>query len=230
MCSNWQDDIRKQLLELADSNYREFSARLLPTVDNIIGVRLTELRRLAKEIAKEDWRMYLKTSKDEYFEELMLKGMVIGYAKGDLEELLDYVSEFVCKINSWSVCDSFCSSLKFTKKNKRAVWDFLKTYLNSEREYELRFAVVMLLDYYIEKDYIDRVLIELDKIDSEAYYVKMAVAWAISTCYIKFPERTLIYLNDNRLDDFTYNKAIQKIVESRRIDLESKIRMKELKR
>jgi 3-methyladenine DNA glycosylase AlkD len=222
--------IREQIFELADEDYKNFQSKLCPGIDNIIGVRLPLLRKLAKEIAKGNWREYIKTSKSEYYEEVMLQGMVIGYIKSDIDEVLSYVTDFVPKIDNWAICDSFCIGLKFTKTNMERVWDYIGQYLSSKQEFEMRFGIVMLLNFYIEEEYIDKVLILLDKAKHEGYYVKMAVAWAISICYIKFPEETMKYLNNNTLDDFTYNKALQKITESLRIDKETKILIRSMKR
>ena len=210
--------IREQLFVLAEEEYRIFTSRLLPGTKNILGVRLPVLRKIAKEIAKEDWRNFLKDRTNEYFEETMLQGMVIGYGKASIEEILGYVTDFVPKIDNWSVCDSFCNGLKITKKNKEKVWEFLKPYFSSNKEFHVRFGVVMLLHYYIDDEYIDRVLDTLDKIKHEGYYAKMAVAWAVSACYIKMPEPTLAFLRNNHLDDFTYNKSLQKITESLKIE------------
>ncbi|MDC2867431.1 DNA alkylation repair protein [Bacillus sp. BP-3] len=222
--------IRKQIFELIDTDYQKFSAALIPTINNVLGVRLPELRKIAKKIAKGDWHTYLETAKDEYFEEIMLQGMVIGYVKTDIEELLVYVASFVPKIDNWSVCDSFCIGLKSTKENKERVWEFLQPYLSSKKEYEIRFGVVMLLDFYIETEYIERVLNLLDRVKHEGFYAKMAVAWAVSICYVKLPDLTIEYLRNNMLDDFTYNKALQKITESNRVDKETKSIIRSMKR
>lgn len=222
--------IKQQLLELAEPDYQKFAAALVPNVSGMLGVRLPLLRKLAKDIAKGDWRSYLAATDSEYFEEIMLQGMVIGSAKADLQELLTYVELFVPKIDSWSICDSFCAGLKFTNRHKEQVWQFLQPYLKSNKEFELRFGIVMLLDFYIVEEYIERVLGLFDEVNHEGYYVKMALAWAISICYIKFPELTLDYLQKSKLDDFTYNKALQKIIESRRVDQEAKELMRKMKR
>ncbi|GIN87095.1 hypothetical protein J6TS2_34810 [Heyndrickxia sporothermodurans] len=222
--------IRKQIFELIDTDYQKFSAALIPTINNVLGVRLPDLRKIAKNIVKGDWRAYLETAKDEYFEEVMLQGMVIGYVKTDIEELLSYVASFVPKIDNWSVCDSFCTGLKSTKENKERVWEFLQPYLSSNKEYEVRFGVVMLLDFYIETEYIERVLNLLDRVKHEGFYAKMAVAWAVSICYVKLPDSTMEYLRNNTLDDFTYNKALQKITESNRVDKETKSLIRSMKR
>ncbi|HWR40530.1 MAG TPA: DNA alkylation repair protein [Patescibacteria group bacterium] len=222
--------IKQQLMELAEEKYRVFSSGLLPNINNVLGVQLPLLRKIAKKITKTDWREYLKTAADDTFEEIMLQGMVIGYVECSVEERLSYIQGFVPKINNWSVCDSFCTGLKFTKENMEQVWAFLQPYVRSDQEFGMRFAIVMLLFYYIDEDHIRSVLEILDSIRYEGYYVKMAVAWAVSTCYVKLPAQTLPYLKNNHLDAFTYNKALQKITESLCVDKDTKIRIRAMKR
>ncbi|MEY8002005.1 DNA alkylation repair protein [Clostridium sp. Mt-5] len=222
--------IRDQIFELADEKYKEFHTKLSPTDSNIVGVRMPVLRKIAKEIARGDWREYLKTAENEYYEEIMIQGMVIGYIKVDVEERLKLIEKFVPKIDGWGICDSFCNGLKFIKSNRERVWNFIQPYLRSNHEFYIRFGVVVLLDFYIDEVYVNSVLDALDKIKYDGYYVKMAVAWALSTCYIKFPENTMAYLKNNSLDDFTYNKSLQKITESLRIDNKTKLVIKNMKR
>ena len=106
----------------------------------------------------------------------------------------------------------------------------MKPYIKTKKKFELRFEVVTILDFYIVPEYIEQILIELDKIKHDGYYVKMAIAWAISICYIKFPKETKRYLENNTLDDFTYNKAIQKIIESYRVSEEDKQALRKMKK
>ncbi|WP_099203859.1 DNA alkylation repair protein [Scatolibacter rhodanostii] len=225
-----QKKIKQELEALAEEKYRSFSSALLPGTKHILGVRLPLLRKLSKKLAQSDWQAYLLTAQNDSFEEIMLQGMVIGCINCSVEERLLLVQKFIPKIDNWSVCDSFCAGLKFTKKSQAQVWDFLKPYLKSDQEFQIRFAVVMLLFYYIDKPHIHAVLTHFDEIHHEGYYAKMAVAWAISICYIQFPEYTLDYLKHNRLDDFTYNKALQKITESLKIDYETKKKIRAMKR
>ena len=107
---------------------------------------------------------------------------------------------------------------------------FIKIYLASKQEYELRFAVVCLLDFFVNETYIEQVLDVLVQVHHDGYYVKMAVAWAISVCYVKFPEKTEKILEENLLDDFTHNKSIQKIRESYRVTKENKERLQKMRR
>lgn len=222
--------IRLQLEELAEENYRRFSAKLLPGIPNILGVRLPTLRKIAKQIAQENGLAYFQTASTESFEETMLQGMVIGYLKCSMEERFIQIARFVPKIDNWSVCDSFCAGLKYTKNEPQKMWDFLQPYFRSSAPYDIRFAVVMLIFYYINEEYLDEIFQRLDQIRHENYYVKMAVAWALSICYIRFPKPTLDYLNRSRTDDFTYNKALQKITESLKVLPNEKAYIKSLKR
>lgn len=224
--------IRAELLSLSEPDYKRFSASLIPNIDpnKILGVRFQKLRKIAQSLAKDDFQAYLNNASDDTFEEIMLQGMVIGCIKGTPAQILPLVKNFIPKIDNWSVCDSFCTSLKLAKSYPDEIWEFLAAYLTSDREYEIRFAVVMLLHYYITESYLNRVLSELDLIHKDTYYVKMAVAWAVSMCYIKFPHRVMPYLQSNHLDDFTYNKALQKIVESRQINADTKSIIRAMKR
>lgn len=225
-----EKEIREALFLLADEEYQKFHSSLCPGTNNIIGIRVPVLRNVAREIVKGDWRNYLKTAQNDYYEEIMLQGMVIGLAKMELQERLEYIKNFVPKIDNWAVCDVTCAGLKFTKKHMKEMWDFLQSYINSKKEFEIRFGVVMLLDFYITEEYIEKVLAILNNIHHEGYYVKMAVAWAISICYIKFPKETLRLLQNNDMDTFTYNKALQKVIESYRVTKEDKEIIRKMKR
>jgi len=222
--------IRKRFVELADPKYRQFQSGLMPGIDNILGVRLPDIRKVAKELAKGDWRSYIAIAQQDYHEEIMLQGLVIGYAKADVEEILHYVAEFIPKINNWGICDSFCSNLKITKGQLPRVWQFLQPYLNSSAEFEIRFAVVMLLFYYLNDEFMDRVLVSLNKVNLDGYYVRMAVAWAVSICFVRYPEKTMVYLRENNWDDFTFNKALQKISESFCVEKDTKVLIRKMKR
>ena len=113
----YKEKIRQNLEQLAEGEYQKFSATLLPGVENVLGVRIPKLRKLAQEVAADDWQGYLADPDETYMESLMLQGMVMGYAKAEWEIVCPYIENFVPKINSWSVCDCCCSSFKILKKN-----------------------------------------------------------------------------------------------------------------
>lgn len=223
-------ETRDRLEEMAEAGYAAFSSALVPGAQAMLGVRLPLLRKLAAEIARGDWRAYLAEGEDRYFEETMLRGMIIGRARGPLSEMLSLAADFVPRIDNWSVCDSFCAGFAHAKRCPEAVWDFLLPYLRDERTYYARFGAVMLLDHFVDRAHLERVLALLDAIRARDYYASMAVAWAVSVCYVKFPQRTRDYLHNCRLDDATYNRAIQKIVESRRVDGADKAGLRAMKR
>lgn len=156
--------------------------------------------------------------------------MLIGLEKGDLETIKKHIEEFIPKIDNWAVCDVFCGGLKITKKNKPEIWEFISKYLKSDKEFEVRFGVVMILSYYIDEEYLKRDFEIFNAIKLDKYYVQMAVAWAISVALVKFYEETVEYLKMADLDDFTYNKGIQKAIESYRITDEQKDILRKMKR
>ncbi len=219
-------DIKQDLLKMQDEKYKNFHSGLCPGVNNIIGIRIPVLRDYAKKIKGQ---VDISSISNDYYEEVMLKGMLIG-----LEKKLDFekISNFIPLINNWAVCDTFCTGLKQIKNNKEKMWDFIQNYINSKKEFEVRFAVVTILDFYIDEQYIDRVLELLKTVKHEGYYAKMAVAWAYSFCFIKFFEKTkneFESFDKNNIDKFIYNKSIQKSIESYRLTNEQKNILKSMK-
>lgn len=224
-------DILTLLKNEADENYRLFSEKLTPRAKNILGIRIPRLRKIAKDIVKNhDWRFFLNNAQNSYFEEDMLFGMVIGYANMPLTERLSYLQKFIPQINNWAVCDCCCSTFKFAQLYPKEIWNFISTYINSPNEYENRFAIVMMLNFFINEEYISLVLQSFEKVKHNGYYAKMALAWAISVAMVKFEAQTLAFLKNCTLNDWVFNKSIQKICESYRISPELKSYLKRLKR
>ena len=225
-----REKIRQELEKIAEENYRIFTAKLIPNIDNLLGVRLPKLRKIAKKIVQLDYEYYLAMDNHLYFEEVMLQGMIIGEIKLPWTERSRYVKQFISKIDNWSVCDSFCCGLKFEVSEKELVWQFLQPYFASDKPYDIRFAVVMLLFYFVDDEYAQKAFTLFDQIKNDDYYVKMAVAWAISIYFRELPTLTMSYLQKNQLDDWIYNKALQKITESLKVDSSTKIIIRSMKR
>jgi len=210
-------EVRERLLSMAEPGYRDFSIGLLPGVENLLGVRIPALRRLARGLAREDWRGLLEHPMPEpYFEETMLRGFLIAYGDMPLDERFARIGDFVPEINNWSVCDSFCASLKQARKHPEAFFDFVLPYCGGELEYYARFGVVMLLNHFIDEAHIDRVLETLVGVRQPDYYARMAVAWAIAECAARFPERTLPWFEQAHIDPDTRRKAERKMRESKK--------------
>lgn len=224
------EKLRKQLFQLQDLKYQKFHSNLCPGVSNIIGVRTPDIRKIVKKLLKEDFITYITTPDKKYYEEIMIEGLLIAESKISFIEKVKYLDEFIPKINCWAITDICAASFKLKKDELNLLWNYLKKYENSKQEYELRFMIVMWMDHYLIDDYIDEVLRKIDSIHSSYYYVNMAIAWLISVSYIKYPDITLKYLKNSNLDDWTYNKAIQKIIESNRVSKEEKEKFRKMKR
>lgn len=227
------EDIRKELKVLSEPDYAKFNKKLCPdTKKEVLGIRIPKLRILAKQILKdEDWRIFIEKADINCFEETILKGLVIAYSKIDLKEKLQLVEEFIPNMDSWAITDTFCPTLKIKQKELEEVWNFILPYTKSEKEFEARFSIIMMLDYYITEEYVDKVIKTIDMIKNDAYYVQMAKAWVIAEIGIKFQPKAMKYLKgNNHLDKFTYNKALQKMIESYRISDETKIVLKSMKK
>jgi len=225
-----QEEIRERLVKMAEKDYKEFSAGLIPGVKNMLGIRLPLLRKLAKELSGEDWKEYLSWTEFIYFEETMLQGMILGYVKAPLEEVLDAAGRFIPRIDNWSVNDSFCTTFRYAEKFPKETWDFLMQYRESRKEFEVRVVAVMLMSHYLLPQYIESVLEVLGSLEVQEYYASMAVAWAYATAWAKFPEETKGYLTKHPIDKKTYRRTLQKGIESRRITEEDKQWMREERR
>lgn len=218
--------LREELFENQDLKYKEFHSKLIPTVnpDEIIGVRVPVLRKIGKRLAKENQDFPV-----EYYEEKMIKGFVIGYKKyDDIYDFLEALSDFVPIIDNWAVCDCVCASLKLTEKNRTALWEFLMQYKNAS-EYEVRFMIVMLMDYYLTDEYIDEVIDIFKSIKRDEYYINMAIAWALSAAFVKYEDKIIPLFESRELPPWIHNKSIQKTRESFRVDKETKDYLKTLK-
>lgn len=231
---NRSQEILEELQQLSDPAYREFHSRLVPGETDLLGVRVPVLRRYAKELyAKADRQadVLLQEIGDSCYEEIMLQGMIIGLQKNvPKETLFAQIEAFVPKIRNWGICDTFCAGLKEVRKYREETWEFLQKYLQSDQEFEIRFGVVMLLDHYLEEAYLPKLFAVAGRIHHEGYYVKMAVAWLLSICFVKYYEETCRFMEHAALDDVTYNKALQKARESLRISKEQKEQLQAMKR
>ena len=220
-----------QVIKLLEDNketkYCEFSKKLTPTNDKIYGVRVPFLRSIAKQIAKENYKEFL-TYKKNSFEEKQLHGFVLGYAKIDYLDFVIELEKFSRIIDNWAVCDTACATFKIINKHKDEFLLEIKKYLLGS-DFQIRLALVLLLDYYIEDKYMNYIFTVCDSIYNDNYYVKMATAWLLSVCFVKFPKQTEEYLSQAKLDKFTFNKTIQKITESYRVCESDKEKLKKMK-
>lgn len=230
--NNWNSNDYREfinyLFSIRDIKYRDFHSSL--NVGNeVIGIRTPDIKKMAKEISKGNYTEFLSLIENNYYEEITLYGFIICNIK-DLDVSKGYLDMFKYKINNWASCDLFCSSYKIVKKNKDYYYNYIKGNIGSDNMWVRRLCFVLLLDYYVEEEYLGDIFCLCDKYNTSDYYVNMAVAWLISICWNKYRDITLKYILNNSLDDFTFNKTISKIRDSYRVSKEDKVYLNSLKR
>lgn len=185
------DQIRQRLTALAEPRYQAFAASLIPGEHRILGVRLPALRKLAKDVARQYREAIInEPSPPQSMEESMLRGMLIGYAATDIpcKQRLEELAHFVPNITNWSICDSCCATYKFAREQREQVWAFLQPYLQSEKEFEARFALVMLVQHFVqEKAWAKRTIDILPTLPCAGYYAEMAAAWLLCEIHLLHP-------------------------------------------
>lgn len=223
--------ITEGLFALQDEQYRAFHARLIPTIpmEQIIGVRTPDLRSYAKQVAKlPEAKQFLQQLPHNYYEENNLHGALLSllYPK-DIDALLGELERFLPYVDNWATCDML--SPHIFKKHLSKVYERVQVWLGSEHAYTVRFAIVTLLGYYLDDAFEPEMLRLVADVRSEEFYVKMAVAWYFSIALVKQYDATIPYIQEQVLEPWTHNKAIQKAIESRRISPERKEYLRSLK-
>lgn len=225
-------EVKEYLLSQKDEKYHDFSFELnLYHHYKCIGVRIPLIRDYAKFLSKKyDIDYLINNIDDEYYEEILLKGFIIGnYKDLPYNKLIYFIDNHLPKIKDWSMCDTFVVSLKITKKYQDELWKYLLKKLNSKEEYYIRFSLVMILNYYINDKYKDRIYEIINNIKNDAYYVKMANAWLISYMFISYFDDTINFIKNNQLDSWTIRKGITKAIESYKITDDKKIILKKIR-
>ena len=223
-------EIQKELFSLQDKEYMKFLSKLTPNVseDTIIGVRIPEIRKLAKKLVKNnEYEDFLKELPHKYYDENLLHGAIISENK-DFENCIELLNSFLPFVDNWAVCDTI--SPKIFKKHKKELIEKIKEWSQSDKTYTCRFGVEMLMTHFLDKDFKKEYLEIVANIHSEEYYVKMVVAWFFATALAKQWDYAVIYLENNKLDVWVHNKTIQKARESLRILEDKKGYLKGLKR
>lgn len=231
--NNWDyktyQEFINYLISIKDEKYRDFNSKICKTKYKMLGIRLPILRKIAKKIVKTDYLEFLKMVENNYYEEVMLEGFVIASIK-DENLFFKYFSQYIKKIDDWSICDSVCNCLAILKKDNKKYFSYFKDLALKKEEFISRVGLVTILNFYVKEEYIKEIFTILDTIESNKYYVNMARAWLICELYLKDKKRTLKYLKNNKLNTFTHNKAISKIKDSYRVSKEEKEELNKLKR
>ncbi|MBR1628043.1 MAG: DNA alkylation repair protein [Lachnospiraceae bacterium] len=216
------DEIQEGLFERQDKKYRDFQAKLIPTIapDTVIGVRTPALRKYAKQLAKhEEIDVFLNALPHPYFDENQLHAFILSEMK-DFALCIAEVENFLSYVDNWATCDQM--SPKIFKKHRPQLQESVQKWISSDRTYTIRFAIGMLMEHFLDEDF-DPVYLEMvAKVQSEEYYVNMMIAWYFATALAKQYDQAFVYIEEQRLAPWTHNKTIQKAVESYRIRDEQK--------
>lgn len=217
------------LNNFSDPKYLDFNKKIVNTPSDMLGIRIPILRNIAKDIYKSDSIGFLNILKYNYYEESILAGLVISSFK-DIDLFDKYLNLFIPKINNWATCDMCISSMK-QMKNCEKYFNLAMKLIKSSKEFEIRTGYIIMLSHFLDEEHIDTILNILNsEKPSNYYYANMAKAWLISMCFVKFRDKTLFFMEYNSLDNFTYNKTIQKIIDSYRVSPQDKTYLRNKKR
>ena len=219
----------KYLISIKEDKYKEFHSKLCFTKYEILGIRLPIIRKIVKEISKTNYLEFLNQVESNYYEEVMIEGLLISNIK-DEKIFTKYLKKFLLKIDNWGICDSFCNSLDIVLTNPTKYFSICKELSLSKEEFISRVGLIVILNYFVKKEYLSDIFAILDCITSDKYYINMAEAWLVCELYIYYPQETEKYLKNNKLNNFTHNKTRSKIRESYRKSKEQKDYLNTLKR
>ena len=229
---NWTKEDYNEFLEylysLGDTKYKQFHSKLTYNT-NIIGIKVPILKDISKHISKGNFLSFIEYVTTNTYEEWLIFGLIIGYSKMDFNDKLNLLDKYIVGIDNWASCDIVCANMKDFKKNMDKGYNYILKLTQSNACFSVRVGIVLLISFYINEEYLNSIFDICNSIKSDEYYVKMAISWLISICYIKYSNDTLKYLKNNKLDKFAYNKAIQKIIESKRVSKEEKSMLKLMK-
>lgn len=223
-------NLRAELNRLTDPSYLKTNKTTIPTDWPMLGVRIPDIRKLVNKIPKEDIKEYLGI-KPENHEEILARGFLI--ARLSYDEMLEVFDSQIAYLDNWCTVDTFCAALRKCVKKHEAVFLERKVepLLKSQKEFETRTGVVCLLDFYVNAEYLSQIFEQIESLKSrDEYYVKMAVAWLLAECYIKFPAETEAFMKKTKLNAWTFNKAISKICDSYRVGTEDKDKLRKMRR
>ncbi len=223
-------ELIKILNSYKDNNYKLFQEKICQTKYRILGIKIPILRKITKEIIKNN-NLEVLDYKDEYLEIVLIKGFIIANIDIDINKRIELINNYLDKIDNWLICDIFCSELKIVKNNLDIFLKYLDKIKNTEQEYYLRFYIVILLNYYLNKEYINYVLESMLNIKSDKYYVNMAISWCLTTSLSKDYKLTYQFLkkNKNKFSKFVLDKTVSKAYDSYKLTKEQKLAIKELK-
>ncbi len=221
----------EELKKLSDEPYAAFTRKLVPdTRYSVLGVRVPAMKSIAKKDKLNDKKVNsFLSEKHPYYEEFFLHGLFLGYLDDEYENVSRELNEFLPYIDNWAICDSTAANLKNMAKHPEKLFSEVKRILNSDHVYTVRFALVLLLDYFVKAEYFNEVKKAVFSLPAGEYYIDMAASWLLSVWLVKEYDLTSPLIEKKILPKFIQNKTIQKAIESFRISDDKKAYLKTLK-
>lgn len=223
-------EIIEKLFMERDESYKEFMCNLMPETDrnSVIGVRIPMLRRIAKSIVHDGFaESFLKELPHQYYEENQLHSFITDYGNFSFEKTIKITEEFLPYIDNWAVCDSFKPAA--LAKEKEKLLPYIRKWLKSSHPFTVRYGFVLLLNWYLDKDFNEEILYEAAEIRSEKYYVNMGAAWFFSMALAKQYDSTIKLIEERVLAPEIHKMTISKAIDSRQINTERKRYLRSLK-
>lgn len=222
-------DLQKELFSLRDEEYKAFHSKLMPTVnpENIIGVRVPQLRKFAKGFSKSKASAeFINELPHKYYEENNVHAFIVSEIM-DFDAAVYETQRFLPFIDNWATCDMFVP--KAFKKSPQKLLPYIFKWIESDHTYTVRFAIKMLMDLFLGDNYSQECAETVAAVKSDEYYVNTMIAWYFATALTKNYDRAVVFLQKHKLSVWTHNKAIQKAIESYRIPKETKDYLRTLK-
>ena len=220
--------IQDDLFAMQDLSYRSFHSKLMPTVpvEQIIGVRVPQLRAYAEKMEKDEAERFLRSLPHDYYEENNLHAFLINGLQ-DYGKCIEHLERFLPYVDNWATCDGLRP--RCVRHHKQDFLDCVQRWICSDHPYEVRFAIEMLMVHYLDEAFEPRFLEMVSMVDSDHYYVNMMVAWYFATALAKQYDAAIIYIEQRRLSAWIHQKTIQKAIESLRISDAQKQHLKSCK-
>ncbi|MBO4251442.1 MAG: DNA alkylation repair protein [Clostridia bacterium] len=215
------NNLRSALLSKQDLKYKSFHSKIVPdTKYEIIGVRLPEIRIIAKSLSSEDFYEFINRE-HFYYEEYLIHGLLLSKIK-DEKEFYDRLNDYLPSIDNWAICDTVAASIRKSVKNKDVLYNNIEKWLKSEKAYTVRFGIVCLLNYFNNVKYHDNIINLISNIEFGEYYIDMAIAWLLSVMLITDYDKIKTLLENQTFPQFIHNKTIDKARDSFRIEKKKK--------
>jgi len=211
---------------MENEEYREFSSKLMPTIEKskVIGIRIPLLRKFAKSL--ENYEEFLSDLPHRYFEENNLHAFLIE-REDNFDRCIEKLNIFLPYVDNWATCDSL--KPKVLRKEPKKLLEYIKIWLKSKNVYTVRYGINLLMSFYLDENFDRKYLMLVANVKSDEYYINMMRAWYFATALAKQYEQTLPYIETKVLDVWTHNKTIQKATESLRVSKQQKEYLKTLK-